>query len=347
MSIPADEAGLRRRSRVSNVRATQTRERERSDQRFYETILRAPHHDGALQEKPLPTEPFKSVVRASARLLRVCQPQPTDSLDRRLTRVELLTEELALVWTRLREGRLAEMELIRRDLREHPDNPLEPTPEEWVAVETRVRTDYKSLFLLGDILLSETLQLSELLWDPPSDIGHADGLTRFRRQVSDLRPFGEDTSFALCMRRLFKPLRALDFRLGLHRDLFIVHVHPDLLASRQGSLDHPERFEYGYVRPELTDEQHTDLSTRVVETAVAAGLTLGPWDHPLEALEELQLRLAAIDDDTAIPGIRTLLKQYGGYMPRAAWIAEELASVTSEWLHTLADIADEKTANTG
>ena len=118
---------------------------------------------------------------------------PEDRRDAFLPRVgeaERQLEELLMVWQRLRQDRLDQIEALRTRYEledklglgsytggQFPE--IDEAHRVERAADTALWLDYRSLFVFGDLLLADFVGMSELVWEAPEDVDHLNGPTRF------------------------------------------------------------------------------------------------------------------------------------------------------------------------
>ena len=271
-----------------------------------------------------------------------------DELMQRVGDVEEQLDEIVLIWNRLGDARIAQIEALRDgfDVREtisessyrigtgeYPE--LDEIYSRERAAEKAVRLDYKSLFVFADILLGGYVHVSEGVWDGPEGINHRDGLSRFLATVTKMRADGDlPEPFGGYMAVLYDKLVALDNLLGFYRDKFITHLPPDLfMAGSGGAIAVPLEFhvEHGH-RREVTEAELRTLRTTLRQVERSEGLDLGSDEpDPRPKLRKFSVLLGRMKNEQSVRTIKNLLKEWGMTSPAALEVARQLNEVLELW----------------
>lgn len=282
--------------------------------------------------------------------LKLAEGDAEDTFLHRHGEAELLLEQLMLVWNRLRDDRLRQVDWNRRshELRERrrqkgihsyssADDPeFAELTREGYELDTALLVDYKSFFIFGDLLLGAYPSFSELAWDAPAGIEHTEGITQFWRSV-DRVAYEPESTFGTCMRAVLQEIKALDHSLGFYRDKFIVHPPPDLSPSGSEALADPLTFEMSHDR--LLPPAHAELqrlSDGLDKIAERENIDLS-GDDPRSRLRQLNRMLPELDDRQSIKTARELLSDWGVDAPQALPTAQLLAQTLEAWARTLID----------
>ena len=162
-------------------------------------------------------------------------------------------EEVALIWNRIGDDRIQEIDARRRlyETRDRlgissytlGDGSYPEMEEHWHAeceAEIALRVDFKSMFVFGETLIASYIVMSEPVWEAPGAVNHGDGPTKFIGSVRQAQEAG--TWRRLYMDVLLEKLSAVDEMLGFY-DKSVIHLPPDmLLAGSGGSLAVPLDF---------------------------------------------------------------------------------------------------------
>jgi hypothetical protein len=217
---------------------------------------------------------------------------------------------------------------------------LEEAWERRERAETALWLDYKSLFVFADVLLGRFVSLSEPAWEAPSEVEQHRGLTKFLVSVEKVEQSSRLVPpFADYMTRLRDRLQALDNVLGVYRDVFVIHVPPDLARTGAiSSMSVPLDFErsHGRGREPTEDElQRLRAAVRKVEDAVGHPLCPDEED-PRPRLWGLTARLGRLKTAQAW-AVKDLVKEWGMRSPPASQVAEELSEVLEVWATMLGE----------
>lgn len=257
--------------------------------------------------------------------------------------------ELTVVWRRLRQDRIEQVEWNRRrdeleetlglgsytaGTGEHPE--IDALYREEYEREWAVSLDFKSLYVFGDLTLSAYVAMSEPVWDAPASVRHGAGLSPFVNDVSRLMDVGvlrSGTEFAFYMDLLHERLRAIDASFGWYRNKFIVHLPPDVLPSPGGGGATPLQFEVSHARQgDVKDAQLRALRRTVRQVERAEGLSLGDDSHdPRPKLRKLAHLLHELKDPKSVATVQNLLLEWGGHSPPLLPTALGLASLLEDW----------------
>ncbi len=270
-----------------------------------------------------------------------------DTLMQRAGEVEDQLEELALIWNRLGDDRIAQIEAIRdADVAregiersytigtgEHPD--LDEAYARERAATTALWLDYKSLFVFADILVGGYVRVSEMIWEAPDSISHRDGVSRFLVSVARTQTeSGLSVPFAEYMDALYEKLVSIDNVLGFYRDKFITHLPTDMfMASSGGAIAVPLDFhmDHGH-RREVTEAQLRALRKAVRQVEEAEGLELGSDEpDPRPKLRKLAALLGKLQHEQSVRTVKNLLKEWGMTSPSALGVATELNDLLELW----------------
>lgn len=155
---------------------------------------------------------------------------------------------MVLVWNRIGDDRIAEIEARRRfyDERERlgvsnvtlGDGTYPSLEEHWHAAreaETALRVDFKSMFVFGETLIASYIVMSEQVWEAPDAVNHNDGPTRF---ISSLRHAQEPGKvvppFLEYMDVLLEKLSGVDEMLGFTATSSSSTCHPTCSSPAAG-----------------------------------------------------------------------------------------------------------------
>jgi hypothetical protein len=273
-----------------------------------------------------------------------------DVLLQRAGEVEEQLSELVLVWHRLGDDRIRQIEAMR-GLYDAPQPPSgqvvdsEKYPEyasAWAREQdanTAVLLDYKSLFLFGDILVGDYVAMSEPVWEAPPELEHGDGLSAFLRSVATAGGNGElPAPFSEYMDVLQPLLVAVDDRVGFYRDRFITHVPPEMLtAGGGGSVGAPLGFHISHApRREASEAELRRLRRTVRQVEQREGLDLGSDEpDPRPKLQKLGKSLDQLTHAENVTTVKNLLKQWGITSPAAIEVARGLNELFETWANEL------------
>jgi len=188
-------------------------------------------------EAAFPRDVFDGAVGAFDDVFWLNVPEESqDRLAQQAGDVEEQLEELVLIWNRLGDDRVNQIDALRDvdaalakiedksgGIRsaEHPE--LAEAYARDQAAQTALWLDYKSLFVFADILVGGYVRVSEVVWEAPDAINH-DGLSKFLGSVAKARRKGAlPDPFGKYMDALYDKLSATDNVLGFYRDKFITH----------------------------------------------------------------------------------------------------------------------------
>jgi hypothetical protein len=219
-------------------------------------------------------------VLEDAAFLDLPRGEREDSYLHRQGRAEQLFEQLMLIWGRLRDDRLRQVdwhrrqeELLarRRDEDVHSfsttDDPeYAALAHEGFEIETAVWVDYKSFFLFGELLLGEYASFSEHAWDAPLSVVHTDGITKFWRSVD------QATYEPILGRRRFDR-RALDVAVD-HSSEVVGPLEVDVQVAREGQ-------QLVVCANEATGERRS-VGCVPAEIGVVAAVSAGECRHGVE-----------------------------------------------------------------
>jgi hypothetical protein len=252
-------------------------------------------------EASFPRDVFDGAVGALDRALWIdLLAEREDLFLARGGEAENQLEEIVLIWNRIGDDRIAEIEARRRmyDVQERlgianytlGDGSYPELEEHWRVerdAEIALRVDFKSLFVFGDTLIASYITMSEPVWEAPDGINHHDGTTAFIRSVQRAQEGGAlPAPFSEYMEVVLDKLVAVDRLLGFYRDKFVVHLPPDmLLAGGGGSLAVPLDFHLEHAqRREVAEAELRSLRRTVRQVEQAEGLDLGA-DEPEPAAQ--------------------------------------------------------------
>ena len=140
-----------------------------------------------------PRDVFDGAVAALDQALWIDLPEEREDVFlSRGGEAENQLEEMVLIWNRIGDDRIQEIEARRRlyETRERlgisnytlGDGAYPELEEHWRVeseAEIALRVDFKSMFVYGDTLVSSYIVMSEPVWEAPDGIIHGDGPTRF------------------------------------------------------------------------------------------------------------------------------------------------------------------------
>lgn len=298
-------------------------------------------------ERLFPRDAFDGAVAALDRALWIDLPEErADTFLQRAGEAESQLEEMVLIWNRIGDDRITEIEARRRYYDEQERLGLsnvtlgdgsQPTLEEhWRAgleAEIALRVDFKSLFVFGETLLSSYLVMSEPAWEAPSDVDHGNGPTRFILSVRKAQKAGQVAPpFSEYMDVLLEKLAAVDDMLGFYRDKFVIHLPPDmLLAGSGGSLGVPLEFHFDHARRrEVAEAELRELERAVAAVAAEEDLELG-GDDARAQLRKLAAMRAALKKESSKKELRRLLREWGVTSPPALDMARALNELLETW----------------
>jgi hypothetical protein len=277
-----------------------------------------------------------------------------DTVMQRAGDVEEQLAELALIWNRLGDDRINQIEALRDSYSakdeigtssytigtgQHPE--LDQAYARERAAETALWLDYKSFFVFADILVGGYVRVSELVWEAPESINHRDGLSAFLRSVAKARVDDPlPAPFAEYMDALYDKLVAMDNVLGFYRDKFITHLPQDMfMAGSGGAISVPLNFhmEHGH-RREVTEAELRALRKTVRQVEHGEGLDLGSDEHdPRPKLRKLAQLLGQLKNEQSVTTIKNLLKEWGMTSPPALQVARQLNDVLELWARLLVE----------
>jgi hypothetical protein len=304
--------------------------------------------------------PFDAFDAAHEKLMRVFWLDLPDEQHHELlhrgSKEEEALEELMVVWRRIGEDRIQEIESYHersrmadeRGLRsgytlgtgDYPD--LDEVYFREHDAETQLRVDYKSLFVFGEITFRDYLVLSEVVWEAPAGIEHDQGPTRFLSSVARATretPLDPRSRFGRLIQPLLPLMQAVDNSLGFYRDKFVIHVPADMLLSGGGgAIGTPLPFSMSYERrQEVEEAQLTRLAELVKQVEEEQGINLGAGDDPKPKLRKLSDMLDRLDDPETVKAVQSALKEWGAELPPAVGLARNLASMFEQWAVGLLD----------
>lgn len=301
--------------------------------------------------------PFDVFDTAHEKLMHVFWLKLPESQHRELlqrgSKAEEAMEELMVVWRRIGEDRIDEIEAFRRrheieeerglttytaGIGEHPD--LDETFADGRDAETRLRIDYKSLLVFGEIVFRDYLVFSEVIWDAPAGIEHGEGPTWFLgsvKKVTSKDPLDPSSRFGRLVIPLLPLMHSVDNSLGFYRDKFVIHVPADmLLAGAGGAVGAPLPFSMGYARRrEIEEAQLKRLAQTIKRVEASEGVSLGAGDDPQPKLRRLSDMLDRIDDPSTVKEVQDTLKEWGAELPPALGVARNLANLFEKWAEAL------------
>ena len=137
-------------------------------------------------EAAFPRDVFDGAAEALDRLLWLnLSGDRQDALLQRGGEAELLLEEVEVIWNRIGDDRIAEIEAHRElfDLADKlgltsyrlGDGSQRALEEIWHRqriAEIQLRLDYKSLFVFGDLLTGAYVRVREPIWEAPAAVEH-------------------------------------------------------------------------------------------------------------------------------------------------------------------------------
>jgi len=142
-------------------------------------------------------------------------------------------EEVALIWNRIGDDRIQEIDARRRlyETRDRlgissytlGDGSYPEMEEHWHAeceAEIALRVDFKSMFVFGETLIASYIVMSEPVWEAPGAVNHGDGPTKFIGSVRQAQEAG--TWRRLYMDVLLEKLSAVDEMLGFYDKSVII-----------------------------------------------------------------------------------------------------------------------------
>ncbi len=247
-------------------------------------------------------------------------------------------EEMVVIWNRIGDDRIQEIEARRRlfETRErlgisnytlgdgsHPE--MEKHWRSELEAEIALRVDFKSMFVFGETLIGSYIVMSEPVWEAPVEVIHGDGPTRFIKSVQRAQEAGTVAPpFSDYMDVLFEKLVAVDDMLGFYRDKFVIHLPPDmLLAGGGGSLAVPLDFHVDHAqRREVAEAELRALRRTVRQVEKAEGLDLGDDEHdPRPKLQKLGQMLERLKHKSSVVTVQRLLRDWGTTSPPALNVA--------------------------
>ena len=269
-----------------------------------------------------PRDVFDGAVAALDQALWIDLPEEREDVFlSRGGEAENQLEEMVLIWNRIGDDRIQEIEARRRlyETRERlgisnytlGDGAYPELEEHWRVeseAEIALRVDFKSMFVYGDTLVSSYIVMSEPVWEAPDGIIHGDGPTRFITAVQRAHEEGALAApFSEYMDVLLELLVAVDAMLGFYRDKFVIHLPPDmLLAGGGGSLGVPLDFHLEHAqRRELAEAELRALRKTVRQVEQAEGLDLGDDEpDPRPKLQRLGRILGRLEHEVEAPVCR-------------------------------------------
>jgi hypothetical protein len=310
-------------------------------------------------EVAFPRDVFGGATSALDRMLWLDVPESErqDTLLQRGGEVENLLEEVIVIWNRIGDDRIAEIE-ARRELYELADklglgnyklgDGSHPELEEiWyreLAAEIQLRVDYKSLFVFGDLLVAAYITMSEPIWEAPASVRQQDGTTAFITSVQKLRAATHlpevPQPFAGYMDVLLDPLISTDRLLGFYRDKFIVHLGPDMFnVGGGGSMAIPLDFHVEHApRKEVAEAELRRLRKALRQVEKAEGLDLGSDEpDPRPRLQAMANRIDELTQRSSVETVQNLLKEWGVTSPPVLKVARALNSLLELWAKTFID----------
>ncbi len=300
-------------------------------------------------EAAFPRDVFDGAVGAFDQVFWLDLPDDRDdALMQRAGDIEEQLAELVLIWNRLGDDRISQIEALRDRYAagariesssytlgtgEYPE--AEEAWEREREAETALGLDYKSLFVFADILVAGYVRVSEVVWEAPETINHRDGLSAFLRSVAKTKDEGPlPEPFSEYMDALYDKLAALDNVLGFYRDKFITHLPEDMFMAGSGdTIGVPLDFhmEHGR-RREVAEAELRALRKAVRQVERAEGFDLGDDEHdPRPKLRKLAALLGQLKQDESVKTVKNLLKEWGMTSPPALQLARQLNEVLELW----------------
>ncbi|MBA3736654.1 MAG: hypothetical protein H0W90_15935 [Actinobacteria bacterium] len=307
-------------------------------------------------EASFPRDVFNGAVDALDRALWI--DVSAERHDLFLTRggeAENQLEETVLIWNRIGDDRMREIEARRRFYDEQErlgvsnvtlGDGSQPTLEEhWHTereTEIALRVDFKSLFVFGETLIATYIVMSEPVWEAPSDVNHGDGPTKFITSVRRTQNAGKlPAPFSEYMDVLLDQLTSVDEMLGFYRDKFVIHLPPDmLLAGSGGSLGLPLDFHFDHApRREVAEAELRELGRQVQQIAEAEGVDLGGGgdDDPRSKLQQLTRMRKRLKEESSKKTVQRLLRDWGMTSPPALDVARALNDLLETWGNILVE----------
>lgn len=304
-------------------------------------------------EELFPRDVFDGAVAALDRALWInLAKEREDSFLQRGGEAENQLEEMVVIWNRIGDDRIKEIEARRRFYDEQErlgasnvtlGDGSQPTLEEhWHTereAEIALRVDFKSLFVFGETLISSYLVMSEPVWEAPGEIEHGDGPTRFILSVRQAQNAGPLAApFSEYMDGLLEKLASVDDMLGFYRDKFVIHLPPDmLLAGSGGSLGVPLEFHFDHARRrEVAEAELRELERAVEAVADEEGLKLS-GDDPRAQLRQLADMRTRMKNESSKQALRRLLREWGVTSPPAVEVGRALNELLETWGELLVD----------
>jgi hypothetical protein len=297
-----------------------------------------------------PRDVFDGAVAALDRALWI--ELPDERHDVFLTRggeTEDQPEEMVLIWNRVGDDRVQEIEARRRFYDEQGrlgvsnftlGDGTHPTLEEHWHVgreaEIALRVDFKSMFVFGETLIASYILMSQPVWAAPDEVDHANGPTRFIASVRKAHEAGKVASpFSEYVDVLLDKLKDVDEMLGFYRDKFVIHLPPDmLLAGSGGSLAVPLDFYFDHAqRRQIAEAELRELGRTVQQLAEAEGLDLGggEGDDPRPKLQQLGRVRERLKKESSKRTVQRLLGEWGITSPPALDVARALNELLELW----------------
>jgi hypothetical protein len=283
---------------------------------------------------------------------------PDERSDVFLTRggeAENQLEEIVLIWNRIGDDRIQEIEARRRFYDEQErlgvsnvtlgDGTYPSLEEPWHAervAEIALRIDFKSMFVFGETLIASYIVMSQPVWEAPGEIDHANGPTRFIATVRKAREAGKVAApFSEYMDVLLDKLSAVDEMLGFYRDKFVIHLPPDmLLTGSGGSLAVPLDFHFDHAeRRQVVEAELRELRRTLQQVVEAEGLDFGGGqdDDPRPKLQRLAGTRELLKDESSRRTVQRLLREWGITSPPALDVARALNELLELWGNLFVD----------
>jgi hypothetical protein len=306
-------------------------------------------------EAAFPRDVLNAASKAFQRVFWLNLPEERqDTLMQQAGDVEEQLDELLLIWNRLGDDRVQQIEALRDyhaatdkigassytvGIGEFPE--LDEAYARERSAETALWLDYKSLFVFADILVGGYVRVSEFAWEAPECINHRDGLSRFLGSVARARADGDlPEPFCDYMEVLYEKLVAIDNVLGFYRDKFITHLPSDMfMVSSGGAIAVPLSFhmDHGH-RKEVTEAELRVLRKTVRQVEQAEGLDLGSDEpDPRPKVQKLAKLLGSLEHEQSVSTVKNLLKDWGMTSPPAIEVATQLNEMLEVWANLLVE----------
>lgn len=249
------------------------------------------------------------------------------------------------MWTRLRETRLRKIDWNERSWRykdtttqalaTDSDPEFKALVDEGDRIDVEFAVDHKSLFVFGDLVLSNFVLMSELMWAPPPTVEHHQGLTRFLETVARLptRPT-IGSRFGSSMAALEDALRVFDGRFGTYRDGFVVHLPEKFGRGEQEGITRAREF-YFIHTAQPTEKETLDLRNALSQALSGQRMGLDLNRDPRLVLQEANERLHEIPNLAGVETIKKLVRKWGTRSPNVADAVAELVGLLDRWITQL------------